>query len=519
MSERQTGGLRQEKAISDNHGTTLAGGVTRRDLLKLCGAAGLGALAGASWGAPAKPAPPNIVFVFADQQRNASWPGGGDPQGITPNVDRLAREGAVFNHCISTYPLCSPYRASLLTGRYPQATTITFNVPQADKIVYDAGAAKQGLPTTEVTIADVLKKAGYATGYVGKWHLYPGGSQGLLVPPGPHRHGFDYWRVCHNYGKRYDTRWLDDNGKEFVLPGYAPTSQMDQTLEFIEKNAARPFCVFLSWHPPHSPYDGAPQPFIDLYPPDKIKFRPNVPQEADMSRVRDAYVGYFSHVSALDHEMGRLMTKLTELGIETNTIICYSSDHGDMLGSHDLWAKRRPWEESINVPFIVRWPGHIPAGIRLDHLFSTPDIAPTLLGLASVPAPSRMQGVDLSDALRGKDVPGPESAFIMARGGLPNSAKGEAEDGGKPASKKDEKTQGGKKSVAPKDEGEWHGVRTPRYTYARIQGDKGATPWVLFDNEKDPYQMRNLAQDPASAGILKELDAMVDRWRKRLGEA
>ena len=530
MSRTQTGEFGQDKSNHGDGGSILAGGLTRRDLLKWCGAAGLGALAGASWGEAAKTAPPNIVYVFSDQQRNASWPGGGDPQVKTPNLDRLAREGAVFNHCISTYPLCSPYRASMLTGRYPQATTITFNVPQAEKIVYEAGAAEQGLPTTEVTIADVLKTAGYATGYVGKWHLYPGGSKGFLVPPGPHRHGFDYWRVCHNYGKRYDTRWLDDAGKEHVLPGYAPVAQMDQTLEFIEKNASRPFLVVLSWHPPHSSYEGAPQPFIDLYPPDKIQFRRNVPQQPDMSSVRKDTIGYFSHVSALDHEIGRLMTKLEEWGIANNTILVYSSDHGDMLGSHGLWAKRRPYEESTNVPFIVRWPGHIPAGARVDQLFSTPDIAPTLLGLAGVPAPSRMQGIDLSDALRGKDAPGPESAFIMARGGLPGSSGDESEDGGgKGASqqagkkqaeqKQDKNKQAEKNSVAPKDEGEWRGVRTPRYTYARIQKDKGATPWVLFDNEKDPFQMRNLVGDPASAGLLKELDAMVDAWRKRLGES
>ena len=535
MSERSTTGFGQ-KANRRDRGKTLTGALTRRDVLKWCGAAGLGALAGSSWGEPAKSTPPNIVYVFSDQQRNASWPGGGESQVKTPNADRLAREGAVFNHCISTYPLCSPYRASMLTGRYPQATTITFNVPQAQEIVYDVGAAEHGLPTTEITIADILKKAGYATGYVGKWHLYPGG--GHPVPPGPHRHGFDYWRVVHGYGDRWHTRWYDDDGKDHELPGYAPVAQMDQTLEFIEENADHPFLVVLSWHPPHSPYGGAPQEFIDLYPPDQIKFRPNVPQKPDMKEFHDAYVGYFSHVSAMDREMGRLMTKLAELGIADNTILVYTSDHGDMLGSHDLWAKRRPWDESINVPFFVRWPGHIPAGARLDQLFSTPDIAPTLLSLAGIPAPSQMQGLDFSPALLGKDMPGPESAFIMARGGLPKAAKDESQDKSKDKAKEDvlpksaksetaapsdDDDEGGgkknkKKSVAPKDEGQWRGVRTPRYTYARIQEEKMATPWVLFDNEKDPYQMHNLVDDPSSKALLKELDAMVDGWRKRFGE-
>jgi arylsulfatase A-like enzyme len=486
--------------MDNNQRFSLAGGLTRRDVLKLGGAAGLGSLVGGRMAAAPK-SPPNIVFVFPDQQRNASWPGGGDPQVKTPNLDRMAHEGAAFNHCLSTYPLCSPYRASLLTGRYPQATTITYNV----------GQNRGGLPTTEVTIADLLKKAGYATGYVGKWHLYPGGTEGKLVPAGPHRHGFDYWRVCHNYRKRYDTRCFDDAGKEFVLPDYAPKCQMDMTLEFIEKNARKPFCVFLSWHPPHAPYNEAPQRFVDMYRAESVKLRPNVPAQGDLRRIREAYVGYFSHVSAMDEEMGRLMKKLAGLGIADNTIVCYSSDHGDMLGSFDLWAKQKPWEESINVPFIIRWPAGIPAGRRLDHLFSTPDITPTLLGLAGIPLLPRMQGVDLSAALRGKEMAGPESAFIMARGA---AVAEDAQAEGQPARRAAKKAA--KKAV--KNPGEWRGVRTARFTYARHHTGRTRAPWVLYDNEKDPYQLRNLVDDPAARQTQKEMDALADRWLKRLGE-
>ena len=174
-------------------GTRVKERVSRREFVKAVGlgVAGIGALRALSRGdlfAAQEPRGPNIVYVFADQHRNCSWSGGGDPQVHTPNLEVLGREGVVFNHCISNYPLCSPHRASLLTGRYPQANTITANV----------GGRKGGLPTTEVSIADVLKKAGYATGYVGKWHLYPGAKGGSRVPAGPDRHGFDWWRVCHN---------------------------------------------------------------------------------------------------------------------------------------------------------------------------------------------------------------------------------------------------------------------------------------------------------------------------------
>jgi arylsulfatase A-like enzyme len=473
--------------MKQDEGNEMIRDFTRRDFVRALGA-GLAA--------PAAPTKPNIVFVFADQHRNCSWPGGGDPQVKAPNLEILGREGVVFNHAISNYPLCSPHRASLLTGRYAQANTITRNV----------GGANRGLPTTETTIADLLKKAGYATGYVGKWHLYPGAPAGKIVPPGPHRHGFDWWRICHNYRQRYNTRYYDDSGKEVVLPDYAPKSQMDLTLEFIEKNARGPFCVFLSWHPPHAPYTEAPKRFVEMYSPEGIRLRPNVPKEADTRRWREAHVGYFSHVSALDEEIGRLMKKLAQLGIAGNTIVCYSSDHGDMLGSFGLTAKRKPWEESINVPFVIRWPAGIPAGRRLDTLFSTVDITPTLLGLAGVPVLPRMQGADVSGILKGKPAPGPESAFIMAIGG----AAGDEEEQGRGKRRK---------QAARRQVGGWRGVRTGRFTYAKRETRRALDPWLLYDNEKDPYQMRNLIEEPVYRQRREELEAMLGQWLKRVGEA
>jgi arylsulfatase A-like enzyme len=465
------------------------------------------AAAGAGRSLPAAEEParkPNIVFVFADQHRNGSWPGGGDPQVKTPNLDVLARGGVTFTHCYSNHPLCSPYRASLLTGRYQQATTIHTNIGEG---------GKGGLPASEVTIADLLLKAGYATGYVGKWHLYPGSHGGKVVPPGPDRHGFEWWRACFNYRKRYDTRYYDDDGKEVVIRDYAPKGQMDLTMEFIEKNAARPFCVFLSWHPPHSPYTEAPKPFADLYDPATIALRPNVPKADDTKRLREEYAGYFASVSALDAEVGRLVKKLDDLGIAGNTVVCYSSDHGDMLGSFGLKAKNKPWEESINVPFIVRWPAGIPEGKRLDTLFSTVDIAPTLLGLAGVPVPDRMQGADLSDIVRGKPGdagPGPASVFIMGGTGGGEDEGEEGTGGGRAGNRAGRKGKGGAG-------GGWQGVRTARYTYAKEHDGAGWSPWLLFDNEKDPFQQHNRVKDPELEGTRQELEAMLEQWRKRVG--
>jgi arylsulfatase A-like enzyme len=164
------------------------------------------------------------------------------------------------------------------------------------------------------------------------------------------------------------------------------------------------------------------------------------------------------------------------------------------------------------VPFIIRWPGVIPAGRRLDTLFSTVDITPTLLGLAGEAVLPQMQGADLSAILKGKDAPGPESAFIMSG---PGATEGEEEEGGNGT----EKGKGQDKRAAKKGGGKWRGLRTPRYTYAKAQEGNGLKPWLLYDNEKDPHQMDNLVEDPAHADTRKELDAKLHAWLKRVGEA
>ena len=313
---------------------------------------------------------------------------------------------------------------------------------------------------------------------------------GVLVPPGSHRHGFDdYWRACHNYRYRYDTRTYDDEGVEIVLPDYAPKCQMDMVMGFIEQHASEPFCIFLSWHPPHPPFTEAPSRFEDLYPTDQIQVRPNVPQDLVPALLED-HRGYYAHISALDEEIGRLMDKLDELGIADKTIVAYSSDHGEMLGSFGYQGKNKPWEESINVPFIIRWPDGIPASGPLDTLFSTVDITPTLLRLAGVPVPAQMQGLDLSHVLKGQPGPVPDSTLIMSiqPGSLPSGNQ----------------------------VGDWRGVRTLDYTYARRVEEVGVTPWVLYDHQNDPYQMTNRINDPSYSGIQAELEAVLNDWLVRV---
>jgi arylsulfatase A-like enzyme len=476
--------------------------VSRREFLKAAGesAAAAGMLSALASGAfavepSARPRKPNIVYVFPDQHRQCSW-SMTDPQVKTPNLQALAGQSTTFSRCISTYPLCSPHRATMLTGRFPQSHTVTRN-----------GVV---LPPSELSIGNEFKNAGYATGYVGKWHLH--GNPEVLVPAGPHRHGFDYWRVCTNYRDRYHTRYFDDAGKSIAIAGYAPAGQMDLTLDFIEKHAHEPFCVFLSWHPPHPPYEQAPAKYLDLYPAQKIQLRTNVPANTRPGRVRRDHTEYFGHVSAEDAEMGRLMQKLDELGIADNTIVCFSSDHGDMLGSRGRFGKNVPWEESINVPFIVRYPGVIPAGKQLDTLFSSVDIAPTLLGLAGLPTPPRMQGVDLSPIIRGEKTKGPESVFIMSDSGAlgPDAGSDETETAADGA---------GGRRAAKRGVRSWRGVRTARHTYVEQGRGTGRKPALLYDNDTDPHQQHNLLDNADSAHLQEQLKMALSGWLHRVGEA
>jgi arylsulfatase A-like enzyme len=191
---------------------------------------------------------------------------------------------------------------------------------------------------------------------------------------------------------------------------------------------------------------------------------------------------YYGNVSAVDQQVGRLMA-----AADQNTIVLLSSDHGDMLGSEGLRLKRKPWEESIRIPGIIRYPGRIQAGVRNEAIFTHVDFAPTLLSLCGVKLPSKMQGADLSKVILGGSAKTPDSAFFQIFG--PFQGDG-TEDG-------------------------WRGVRTHRHMYARFEKN----PWVLYDLEKDPYELHNLVDDPASQGLLKEMDQRLTAWMKRTGDS
>ena len=424
---------------------------------------------------------PNVVFVFADQWRAQATGYAGNPDVQTPNLDRLTAESVNCTHAVSGTPVCSPYRASFMTGQFP----LTHGVFVNDVC----------LQHRSPSIADAFRAGGYDTAYIGKWHL-DGHGRSAYIPP-ERRQGFQYWKVLectHNYNK--SAYYEDNDPTQRVWDGYDAFAQTRDAQRCIRnRNGERPFFLVLSWGPPHAPYKTAPEAFRALYDPLAVTLRPNVPESSDQE-ARDCLAGYYAHCSALDQCVGDLLRTLDDEKLTDNTIFVFTSDHGDMLGSHGLTKKQKPWDESIRVPFLIRWPLGLGRKGRENPAFiDAPDLMPTLLGLCGLPIPDSVQGVDLSDCLAGGEDPG-DGAVLLAC----HQPFGQWRRGG---------------DGPPEMTGrEYRGLRTRRYTYARdLQG-----PWLLYDNREDPCQLNNRIHDPDMAEIRRQLDNWLQKKLNASGD-
>jgi arylsulfatase A-like enzyme len=393
---------------------------------------------------------------------------------LTPNIDRLAGESISFETAVCCMPVCCPYRATLLTGQYPLTHGVFMNdVPLSNKAV---------------SLAQAFRSGGYDTAYIGKWHIDGRGRSSFI--PKERRQGFEYWRVLECTHQYNDSYYYGDEPVKLKWDGYDAEAQTRCAQEFIRShNKEIPFLLVLSWGPPHNPYHTAPQKFKDLYDPMKLTLRPNVPTEKEDQARRDL-AGYYAHISALDSLLGDLLETLKQEGLDENTIFVFTSDHGDMLGSQGLERKQRPWDESILVPFLLRFPQSFGREARkIDTPINTPDIMPTLLGLCGLPVPETVEGRDYAPYLHGKSDIGVEAALIECI-----TPFGEAD-----------RRRGGK---------EYRGIRTSRYTYVRdLQG-----PWLLYDNESDPYQLSNLVDNPQYGELQRRLDGLLLRMLDERGD-
>jgi arylsulfatase A-like enzyme len=435
---------------------------------------------------------PNILFVFSDQQRYSALGANGNDVIRTPILDAMAAEGMVCDNMFSNHPLCSPYRAILLTGRFGWQNGVIDNEYRP----------RRDIPTLPGT----LREHGYSTGHIGTFHLGKG------PYPEEDRYGLDYLAATHEGPGYFDRSYFENESRPTKYDGWAPSVETDLSIQFMEQHLdARPddpFALFVSWRPPHWPYKQYPDEY-NVYDPAEVNLPGNVPaQMADFARREIA--DYYGCCTGIDAEMARLLEALDRLGIADDTIVCYTSDHGDHLSSHgygkpfDSWmhhsmraSKSTPYEESIHVPFVIRWPGQAPAGSRSDAFFGAIDLVPSLLGACDVPLPDGLQGRDVSAVWRGEDLPddaghpaASESVYLM------NMANGWPNRYGWV--------------------GRWRGVRTERYTYARwFENERG--PW-LFDRVADPLEMTNLAESAEGRAAVEEMEERMHRWMEATGD-
>lgn len=454
---------------------------SRRQFLRTAasGAATVALASQLSWAAPSSEKrssdKPNIVFIFADQWRAQAAGYAGNKDVKTPCLDVLAAQSVNFTNAVSGCPVCSPYRASLMTGQYWLTHGIFYN----DK----------PLNPDATTIGKVYHRAGYRTAYIGKWHVDGHGRNSFI--PKERRQGFEFWRVCectHNYN---NSLYYADTPVKQYWDGYDAIAQTREAQQYIRRQANNsPFALFMSWGPPHSPYQTAPDKYRSMFPdPDKITLHPNVP-ESLKEKAREELAGYYAHIAALDDCLKDILETLKECGFEENTIFVFTSDHGDMLYSHEQTKKQKPWDESIKVPFLLRYPAVLGVdGRTIDMPINTPDIMPTLLGLSGIAIPESVEGKDFSGVIKGTHSQDNDAALIMCPVPFHQWSY----------------QQGGR---------EYRGVRTRRYTYVRdLNG-----PWLLYDNQTDPYQLKNLSDEPKYAQVRQELEEILSRKLKETND-
>lgn len=418
---------------------------------------------------------PNIVYIYADQWRGEAMGYAGNKDVMTPNLDKLASEGVTFTNAISTTPVCTPHRAMMLTGQYILKTGMFMNDVSLDPEIESFGK--------------IYKKAGYATAFIGKWHVDGNGRSGFI--PKERRQGFDYWKALECSHSYNNSMYWGNDDKTHNWEGYDAESQTKDAISYISNQVKKkePFMLMMAWGPPHNPYSTAPEEFQKLYKNKKITLRPNVP-ESKAEETKAILKGYYAHCTALDTYIKQLQDAIKSNKIEKNTIFVFTSDHGDMLGSQGMGKKQKIYEESVKVPFIIKYPALLGInGKKSDFLLNTMDILPTLMAMSGLKPNRDMDGENITNVLLGKQKDEREASLVS----LPQPF-GEWN-----------RSVGGK---------EFRGIVTKRYTYARdLQGR-----WLLFDNLMDPYQQTNMVDEPSATSLVKNLDALLDKELDRLGD-
>lgn len=459
---------------------------------------------------------PNILIIYPDQMRHDCMSPSGNRVVKTPHIQRLADEGATFGSAFASYPLCCPFRASLMTGKQAQGHGLYQNhFPLRDGQEF---------------LAERMKEAGYQTIYVGKWHL-EGGPKPGFVPPG-RRFGFDRF-AGFNRGHQYmDGIFWRDTDQPYRCDRYEPDYQTDHLLEFIDEalecGSGRPFFGIVSYGPPHHP-NVMPERWRTLHDPTDVALPPGVlPPEEQVrtqkerlefdclgnmkaalrsrcgrspkpplepeteAELRMFIAEYYGMISSIDHNVGRVLGHLDARGIAEDTMVVFLSDHGDMLGEHGYFCgfKPQPHRSAMQVPLIVRWPGRVEAGSRIGGLVDVgPDTAVTLLGCAGAEPFSAAHGISFLPLLDGA-ADEVRSAVMYQTFRMDDGVRGE---------------------FTPVPE---RGIRTKDWLYVR----QPARRRLLFDEASDPNELNNLVADSAFSGLMDEFDERIAAHMQATGD-
>lgn len=434
---------------------------------------------------------PNLVFVFADQLREDVLGYTGDKKAITPRIDKFASESFNFNNAVAVSPVSAPCRSSLLTGKYISSTGMVIN--------------EVNMNLNHKTIAHVLNDNGYNCGYVGKMHLNDQHTRSFKK--GAERFGFDHYWAAYSFNhlsfrSYYYTDDKDGNEVKVDLTGkYGPQEFTTLACNYIDKASkeGKPFALFLSWNPPHDPWSKKnvlPECYdkfkdVDFELPENFKETPdpymdryNSAYFKDSTSWREDYIKgggyietmrcYYSMVNSIDYQFGRILDKLKELGLDENTIVVFTSDHGEMFTSQGRMYKMTFYEESARVPLLIRYPNKVKKG-ESDACINTPDLFPTLLGLMGMSddIPKEVEGKDLSFILRGEKGVEPDFAFMQGMG----------------------------HTYIWKNGFEWRAIRDKEYCYAKYLKDGKE---LLFNLKDDPLEMNDLSANPKYISKLVE---------------
>lgn len=431
---------------------------------------------------------PNIILIISDDQAAGALGFEGNPDVRTPRLDALAQAGAYFGRAYVPLPQCAPSRAAILTGLYPHQNRVMTNVDPSLR------------PGAE-TLARALKNKGYVCGVVGKWHFVNGhGSEAGFV---------DYRATCPPGTAYYDPElWLDDKKERRI--GYLTDILTDLAIEFVDQQTRgegnAPFFLWLAYQAPHGPYSGGSPHIADQYEPEELSLPASMkddlsgkPTAQRLGRIHRMFLSqsekdlrrslahYYSMITCMDRNVGRLVDQLRESGAARDTLVVFISDNGVLHGEHQMVLKGPAfYEELVRTPMIMWWPGRIESGRRIDALVSTLDLFPTFCGLTGATAPTRLSGRDLWPLLTGTSDEIREALFL------------------------EYEHKNATNEYVP-----MRGVVTKQHKYVRYLEQKDEE---LYDLRDDPDEMSNLIGEPAHEERAEALRKKLDAWRDESGD-